>query len=466
MSRGPVTVTAPPHPPVTDAGAQALFEEARRRRRHRRSWFVAVVAVCLLAAGVALGLGRGTPARPPGATHSGPGPTAGPPLQRPQSRAVAATPAYSPVQAIGLADGGVGWAAAGFSVYLTTDQGRTWHDATPPGIRGQTITGVVGAMVGIGTRDLWLPVGNLVAPELIPSSQLPDASVRVTGVERSTDGGATWSFSALPGCLQACGDIPSLSFVDAEHGYAAVGADASGTTRIFSTSDGGTTWAPVSTWPAAGDGPSIVFPTVQDGWAVTGPTFGSYQQSGGQLTSAGGAIAHTTDGGVTWSEVPGLPAHVTYALPTFFTAQDGVVLGRAGSRSAAHPPPPVVYATEDGGTTWTAHPVPMDRRDDARADHVSLATSLPFTAVTTTDWKLYLGPALYRTTNAGRSWARSVPTPVVAAGTVEAIAFASAPHGMAMMLKPSCATGTPGECYPVLSGTSDGGRHWAPITLP
>jgi hypothetical protein len=97
---------------------------------------------------------------------------------------------------------------------------------------------------------------------------------------------------------------------------------------------------------------------------------------------------------------------------------------------------------------------------------VSLATSLPFTAVTTTDWKLYLGPALYRTANAGRSWARSVPTPVVAAGTVEAIAFASAPHGMAMMLKPSCATGTPGECYPVLSGTSDGGRHWAPITLP
>jgi photosystem II stability/assembly factor-like uncharacterized protein len=461
-----VTVTAPPRPPVTDAEAQALFEEARRRRRHRRAWFVVVLALCLVATGVALGLGRSAPARPPGAAHPRLGPSAGPLLQRPESRAVASPVPYSPVQAIGRADGAVGWAAAGFSVYLTTDQGRTWRTVTPPGIRGQTITGVIGPMVGIGTRDLWLPVGNLVAPELIPPSQLPDASVRVTGVERSTDGGATWAFTALPGCLQTCGDIPSLSFVDAEHGYAAVGADASGTTGIFSTSDGGATWALVSTWPAAGDGPSIVFPTVRDGWAVTGPTYGSYQQNGGQRTSSGGSIARTTDGGVTWSTVPGLPAHEIYAVPTFFNTQYGVVLGRAASHSTATALAPAVYATEDGGKTWTAHPVLMDRTGDALTDHVTVAASVPFAAISPTDWKLYLGPALYRTTNAGRSWERSVPTPVAAAGTIEAVAFASARQGMAMGLKPDCSAGAPGTCYPVLSGTSDGGRHWAPLALP
>jgi photosystem II stability/assembly factor-like uncharacterized protein len=367
---------------------------------------------------------------------------------------------YSPVQAIGLADGEVGWAAAGFSVYLTTDHGRTWHTVTPPGIRGQTITGVVGPMVGIGTRDLWLPVGNLVAPELIPASQLPDASVRVTGVEHSTDGGGTWAFSALPGCLQACGAIPSLSFVDAQHGYAAVGADASGTTRLFSTDDGGTTWEPRSELPHAGDGPSIVFSSVEDGWVVTGPTFGSYAQDMGQATDPGGSLFRTEDGGVTWSPVAGLPRKDIYELPTFFNARDGVMPGRAPGAPAQSP---IVFVTDDGGTSWIARHVPAAAGGiTARG---SIAAGPPFAALSPTDWKLYVGPTLYTTNDAGASWQSIRPTPVARAGTVAAIAFSSRLQGMAMVQQPGCPASTTGGCVPVLMGTSDGGLHWRPLTL-
>jgi photosystem II stability/assembly factor-like uncharacterized protein len=84
----------------------------------------------------------------------------------------------------------------------------------------------------------------------------------------------------------------SLSFVDALHGFALAGS------ALFSTSDGGATWSPVSTLSFASDGASIVFSDLLDGWAT-----------------AGSALDQTTDGGLSWNPVSGLPAGATLQGP-------------------------------------------------------------------------------------------------------------------------------------------------------
>jgi photosystem II stability/assembly factor-like uncharacterized protein len=458
-----MTITAPARTPVTDAAAQALFEEARRRRRHRRSWFVVGVVLSLAVAVVALLIGKGTPGGPPtSASHQGKGLNAAPAQPRPGDQA-AANASFSPVQKIGLADDEVGWAAAGYSVYVTTDQGRTWRSATPPYFQGRSAIELAGTMTAIGRQDLWLPVGDLIGP---PPPVQPDGSIRVSGIEHSTDGGVTWTFTGLPGCLQECGDEPSVSFLNAEDGFASIGPDQTGGTKLFSTNDGGTTWTPVAEMPFGGDDPSIVFSTSEDGWAITGPTYGTYAENEGQMTNPGGLVFRTRDGGLTWSRSLGLPSHIVFQLPSFSNASDGVVLGETTSTSFFGTSVPLVYATNDGGSTWTAHRVPAALKVSTPSSGVWIAAAAPFAAVSPSDWKLYIGPALYRTNDAGRTWVRSVLTPKLGVGSVYSIAFSSPNDGIAMVQQPGCPTPKSGDCDTVLTGTDDGGLHWHPLKLP
>lgn len=312
-------------------------------------------------------------------------------------------------------------------------------------------------MVAVGREDLWLPVGNVIGP--LPAGQPNDGSVRVTGIDRSTDGGLTWSFTGLPGCLQECGNMPSLSFLDALQGFAAIGPDHGGT-QLFFTGDGGVTWVPVAGIPTA-DGARIEFTSPVDGWAV-----GTYAFAGG--SGDAGRLYRTSDGGLTWSPAPGLPSNEAFQIPTFFNSNEGVLLGRDDSISMTSESLPLVYDTEDGGTNWTAHRIPAVTKVDVTAfyDRTENAASVPFDAVSPADWKLYVGPDLYGTTNAGHTWVKVVPTPMSAAGSIGSIAFSSSTDGIAMVQKPGCAVASGGGCYPVLIDTTDGGRHWLPQMLP
>ena len=304
--------------------AEALFKEARRRRRRR--WTIAVVAlvVALVATVVGLALSGGGTTKPPGKTatggprgvQAGPGPDGGAGL-------VGFTPPA--VELMGQADSQLVWAAGIKGLYLSGDSGATWHTVTPPNLANQYVAERVTTLSAVGENDLWLVLEDV--PGLVPFAQSKDGSDRGEGIDRSTDGGRTWTFSPLPGCLQLCGAI-SLSFADSLHGFAVVAADPETPlgqpAMLFTTQDGGASWQRSATPPdlagvvvgGPAPVPQLVFTSALNGWAVTG----SLEGPDASTVDQGGVVFRTTDGGTTWSAAAGLPSG-SMTLPTFFGPQ-------------------------------------------------------------------------------------------------------------------------------------------------
>jgi len=423
----------------TEPDPQALIEEARRRHRRRRRWTGVAVLVLGLALGVALSVSGGSGGPPMNATH--------------ESRSngsvkttTATVPPLAPpsvvINTAGRLDATSAWADNVSNLFVTHDQGATWQVVTPlPSLLAKQggPADRIQSVVAVGANDLWLAAGDVIG--LVPFSQSADGSDRGAAIFRSTDGGTTWATITLPGCVQACGGNLSLSFVDALHGFATIGPGNSMHTHVYSTTDGGSSWNPVSvlfTPPIA----DIVFTTVADGWALTDPTF-----IGDTVTSPGYSLLQTTDGGVTWTQPLGLPAAGMYEAPTFFGAQDGVVL-----RSS---PSPVVFATTDGGGTWSSHRLPIGASPDVPGG------GFPFSAASPSTWVALTPSALVETGDSGLHWT-SVPTPIGSGKGYKPLVFFSARDGWVAGTAPGCAN--PMGCLPGLYATHDGGRTWKVVS--
>ncbi len=323
------------------------------------------------------------------------------------------------------------------------------------------------AVDAVGKSNLWVVLEDVIG--LVPFSQSSDGSDRGEGIDRSTDGGRTWTFTPLPNCLQRCGPI-HLSFVDAQHGFATVSSTPGGEPEmLFVSQDGGVTWSRASAPPDLGSVvlggpiavPQLLFTTSTDGWAVTGPPV-AYSA---HITNFGGRLYRTTDGGASWSAAPGLPTGVSFSLPTFFGTHDGVVLGDA--TTTAHRAPSA-YVTDNGGVTWTRRSLPaLERVSDSAGfynDGGSLASR--FSAVSARRWIIDLGQKLYLTNDGGRSWTSFVPMQEWSAA---AAAFSSPSFGVASVLPLSCMTPASSNhppamsCYTTLAVTHDGGHHWESV---
>ena len=419
-------VETPVPSPVVDE-AHLLFEEARRRRRRR--WMIGGIVTVMLAAALGVSLLAGPASRPVRPPPAGP-------RARPQRTTNAPTGvSRSLVLSIGAAGSEIGWALNVSDLYLSTDRGQTWRTVTPPQMSnaaGKWVTSVT----GVGTDDVW--VGAQGVPGVVAPSQSTAGGDRGDEILRSTDGGSTWTATALPGCLQGCGGNLSLTFVDPLHGFASDG------NQFFSTTDGGASWSSVSTLPF--DGAAIVFTDTRDGWA---------QQSGDLVNTAspGTSLYRTTDGGQTWAPASSLPSNGQYQLPTFFTPGIGVVFG--------FDPSPVVFVTSDGGNSWQPRPVPVTGSAASMAPPASLSAATPRA------WFLSWGRSLVETTDAGAHWTTvdteaawpSDPGPGPAKGGAWGLHFFSPQDGWAVVGIPPCVApeGCTGEG---LIATHDGGHRW------
>lgn len=241
-----------------------------------------------------------------------------------------------------------GWACSSDTLLSTSDGGVTWKTATPGALAGQDIRGVHFA----GQAGVVL-AGN--------------------ALHNSTDGGATWTKTALP---PEAGVVVRMAFQDANVGFlfpAAIG----NTALYLRTLDGGVTWSKVSV-----PGVSSVVDAIRvgnadvvlanDGLYVYDASLGGYDKrqatyasidQRGQRTSAlatdgqaawffdtqNATLFTSADHGVNWSSSGPLKQADGKPLPMPGPLRDLVVLRDGKIFLMSHL---AVIASADGGKTW------------------------------------------------------------------------------------------------------------------
>jgi photosystem II stability/assembly factor-like uncharacterized protein len=223
------------------------------------------------------------------------------------------------VQSLWCSDGMHCWATWNTSqVTLTQDGGATWSSTSVPASVDGAVNPVLMSItcptssecIGTGSQILWSTGLPIPVPQYIgllswsndggatwksatgpggPVSCLTPADcISTSGPTRllTTDGGATWTASAIP--------VPgglhfgqAISCPDAEH-CISVGSD------VLATDDGGATWNVQPTRPNDVNLFSVSCPSVTTCWAAGGTTNGS---------AYGSIVLHTITGGDAWPSI-------------------------------------------------------------------------------------------------------------------------------------------------------------------
>jgi len=202
---------------------------------------------------------------------------------------------------------------------MTTDGGTTW---TPGAINGGD--GLTESMIiAIDANTAWIPTWFNGGPG-------------VQGIYYTSNGGASWTrqttaiFDVNLGAFPDC-----IHFWDANHGWC-LGDPTDGYFEIYTTTDGGTTWARV---PSA----NIPAPLANE-WGVVG----YYSVVGDNIwfgTNVG-RVYHSTDRGQTWTAAQTTLS--AYIKPVFKDANNGLAIDLNTAAIAE------LSETSDGGATWTA----------------------------------------------------------------------------------------------------------------
>jgi len=149
-------------------------------------------------------------------------------------------------------------------------------------------------------------------------------------VQRTTDGGSTWS-------AQSSGTGNPLYGVHFEGAIGwAVGSPVSSIGTIINSQDSGATWAVQTSGVPNETLRDVYFVDDSTGWVV-----------GGSSTSTSGTILKTTDSGETWTSQFSDAGIVIYSVH-FIDASTGWVVGTEGGTSG------LIMMTENGGTTWSS----------------------------------------------------------------------------------------------------------------
>jgi len=222
--------------------------------------------------------------------------------------------------------------------------GLSFSDATDGWLVGNESVGVVGPLEAKGvllhTVDAgatWQRTasplnGGLSAADFIDAQHgwVVSATSWDKEIARTADGGQTWTSQRVPG-LGA--QLSAVDFIDAKHGWVAgsygkrisphaytqVGG-------LFATTDGGAIWHRQDIPGGSHEVTQVQFLDAENGWAVG--------------RGVHGWVAHTTDGGRTWTRLAGF-AHADFSSVRFTDPSHGWLGGYWD-----------VYATSDGGATW------------------------------------------------------------------------------------------------------------------
>ena len=214
-------------------------------------------------------------------------------------------------------------------LYHTKDGGHTWQpvEYTGPYVKGLCAIDIVKeAFINHGVTDYKIhifAVGRVGSPAHIVSSH---------------DGGKTWKSKSMN---EDCKMLFDIKMFDKNIGIACAASDediSKSNALILRTTDGGNTWKKVyqstrpfeTTW-------KVSFPTADVGYV----TIQSYNPDPNVKQQR---IAKTTDGGVTWAEIPLVNDHSARQFGIGFITED---LGYVGTMNSG-------YETQDGGRTWQA----------------------------------------------------------------------------------------------------------------
>ena len=370
------------------------------------------------------------------------------------------------------ADGGRTWAATA-GMPATVVQALAFDPSSPSTIYAATIllSGRSGAVFkSTDSGRNWAVAGttglNLVALAVDPSRPTTIYGCAQSGVVRSVDGGATWTSIGAAGSgsyLAIDPGQPSRIYAVTEAGF-------------FRGEDGDAALSPIRFGPGAGEeiraqavtvvpsSPSAVLVAARDGilrstdggasWALAEAGGHSNIQAvvvcplalGSVYAGSRGGVFESSDAGGTWT-APDLASPETYALAvvpgdpsTVFAA------GRGLSRSA------------DAGATW-----------DPTGEGLPRSTTITALAISPSDPSVMLAGSmagiLYRSTDGGRSFGPTGPTPVDDGGypaVARSIVFdVSNPE----IIYVAGESGGYFSAHDFLLKTINGGAHWANLRL-
>ncbi len=207
--------------------------------------------------------------------------------------------------------------------------------------------------------------------------------------------------------------------------------------RTFSrTTNGGTTWT-AGTVPAT---PGLRWVDLSP---VSGTTAWATFVDG---AAGGGEVYKTTNGGTSWTRQlnTGFAGGYLDAI-RMFSATSGVVVGDPIGADFE------VYTTTNGGTTWTR--VAAAALPDAQTNEYVYLGVMQVQG-TSNVWFATNKGRVFRSSNGGTTWNVSTTGQT----EITALAFSSATQGLALETDPM--TGA----FVSLTGTTDGGQTWNPIT--
>ncbi|HEX6061738.1 MAG TPA: hypothetical protein VF001_06675 [Candidatus Limnocylindria bacterium] len=207
-------------------------------------------------------------------------------------------------------------------------------------------------------------------------------------------------------------------------------------TRLFLSTDRGDTWKEEKQ-PAQTTDALVSFIDDHEGWLASlgSPATGCQTQSF--------ALSHTADAGATWSPltVTGIPAAQCKNNLAFRDPTNGLVSAYDGTTA------PAVYRTTDGGRTWTANSQPLPQAPGSTGG-LTVASMRVFGSVALADVSGQAKHYAYRSSDGGATWAYANTAP----NQQDVIAFVTATRWLQIS--------SPGNS----KETTDGGATWHAFT--